>query len=232
MTSAAPVRTAPGQTGPARSETGPRRFFAAPDTDERHRRPADIGMFALATAGVVLLASRAGRDGSFETTLTRALAEAPAWLRDLVAGVYKLASVTTAAVLVGGALVTRRWRLARDLALAGALAWMAGWLVAGVAAGSFPLVRVAVVTALLVTASPFLTRPARRVGWSVIALTGAAAALVPAGFPADVLGGFLLGVAVGAGLHLVFGSPSGRPSLAQVVRALAELGITAGSPVR
>ena len=51
-----------------------------------------------------------------------------------------------------------------------------------------------------------------------------AAMYLGAGFPADVLGGLLVGFAVAALVRVVFGSPGGRPSVAEVRDALTDLG--------
>jgi undecaprenyl-diphosphatase len=47
------------------------------------------------------------------------------------------------------------------------------------------------------------------------------------GLPDDVLGGIFLGLGVAAAVHLIFGSPGGRPTAVQVTAALAELGVDA-----
>ena len=45
-----------------------------------------------------------------------------------------------------------------------------------------------------------------------------------AGFPADVLGGLLVGFAVAALVRVAFGSPGGQPSIAEVTAALTDMG--------
>jgi hypothetical protein len=47
----------------------------------------------------------------------------------------------------------------------------------------FPVLRVAMVTAILVAATPFLARPLRRLGWIVVALVSAAAIVLAYGAP-------------------------------------------------
>ena len=45
------------------------------------------------------------------------------------------------------------------------------------------------------------------------------------GLTSDVLGGFFLGLATGAAVHVLFGAPSGRPSARQIQTALGDLGL-------
>jgi hypothetical protein len=85
--------------------------------------------------------------------------------------------------------------------------------------------RLALVTALLVAASPHLTLPLRRTGRAVLcagALSGVALGIA---YPIGALAGFTIGVVGGAGAHLLLGSPDGRLSFAQVKQTLRELGL-------
>ena len=87
--------------------------------------------------------------------------------------------------------------------------------------------RVAMVTAVVVTASPHLARPWRYASRVVLCL-GAVAAI---GLGATNLIGASAAIAVGIGAaavaHLVLGSPQGRLTDAQVLVALADLGVPA-----
>jgi uncharacterized membrane protein YbhN (UPF0104 family) len=55
-----------------------------------------------------------------------------------------------------------------------------------------------------------------------------AALYLGTGLPNDVFAGIVLGWGVAAAVHLVFGSPGGRPTRAQVAAALGELGVDVG----
>src|SRR5262249_39161323 len=126
------------------------------------------------------------------------------------------------------------------LAAAGALAWFGarfvGLVVAGVPTGqaltgvfdgtrpsSYPAVHLAVVAAVILTAAPFLTRPVRRTGQVLLVLFAVSAVVLRVGGPNDVFGALVLAWAVAAALHLVAGSPAGRPTVRQVVASLREL---------
>ena len=223
------------------SPPGASRFFIGVGDGELHRRPLDWVRLVVAIALLAALATRIGDEATAELDLAQALAHAPDWVHDGAVGVHRLASLWLVAALVVAVAWARRWRLARDIAIAGLVAWACGRGLAVLVAGEgfddltlsgevppFPLTRVAVVTALLAAAAPHLTRPARRIGQASLALAVAAAAVATAAVPGDVVGGVLLGLAVGAAVHLCFGSPLGRPSVQQVLDGLQELGVDAG----
>jgi uncharacterized membrane protein YbhN (UPF0104 family)/tRNA A-37 threonylcarbamoyl transferase component Bud32 len=90
---------------------------------------------------------------------------------------------------------------------------------------SFPVVRLAVITAVICAAAPYVTRPVRRVGQAVVLFLALAAFYLGTGFPNGVFAAVALGWGVAAAVHLAFGSPGGRPTRAQVTAALAELGL-------
>lgn len=78
-------------------------------------------------------------------------------------------------------------------------------------------------------AAPYVGRPVRRFGEALIALSFLGGMYVGTDYPDDLLGALAVGWAVAALVHLVFRSPGGRPSNAQIVAALAELGISVSS---
>jgi hypothetical protein len=85
-------------------------------------------------------------------------------------------------LLVAAVVVARRWRLARDLSLAGLLAWGISRVLGTDVVGhvglrhslrtlthsgvtpNFPAVRIALLVAVVATASPYVGRPVRRLG--------------------------------------------------------------------
>ncbi len=103
--------------------------------------------------------------------------------------IFAVGALWAVGVVFGAALIARRWRLARDLAIAGFVAWFLARLIGalvvendslreslnvvtriGDASPSFPVTPVAVVVAVIAAASPFLTRPTRRLGRLLILL--------------------------------------------------------------
>jgi uncharacterized membrane protein YbhN (UPF0104 family)/tRNA A-37 threonylcarbamoyl transferase component Bud32 len=78
---------------------------------------------------------------------------------------------------------------------------------------------------VLSAASPYVTRPTRRVGRLLLVILAVSALYLGTAYPNDLLGGLVVGWAVAAGVHLAFGSPGGRPTSAQVAAALAQVGL-------
>src|SRR6185503_6412336 len=145
-------------------------------------------------------------------------------------------------ILAVTVLLVRRWRLARDLLVAGAAAWLFGRLLAFVwgrttlggafelvfdvtDAPRFPTVRVAIAVAMVIVASPHLTRPVRRVGQVLVILLALSAMYLGRAFPTDLVGAIVLGWGVAAAVHLAFGTPDRRPTIGQVHGALTRLGV-------
>jgi uncharacterized membrane protein YbhN (UPF0104 family)/tRNA A-37 threonylcarbamoyl transferase component Bud32 len=169
----------------------------------------------------------------------------PGDLEPLFRALYRLGTLWAVGLVVVAALVGRRWRLGRDLLVAGVLAWGIGRSIAEsvgahesigrsvrLAAGfggvpPFPAVRLAVTVAVIAVAAPYVTRPTRVVGAVLAAGVAVAAMYLGTAYPVDVFAGIVLGWGVGALVHLAFGSPGRRPTLSQVVDALAHLGVDA-----
>ena len=178
--------------------------FVDVDNEARHRRPADIVGLAISVVVVALLCQRAGDVTAWEADVAEFFLDLPSWVSESLEWVLRLGSSWAVLLLAGGALLAKRWRLARDLVLAGAVALVVSRLLAMVVdpgrnddlsaiftgddLPSFPVVRVAVATALVATAAPYVVRPLRRF-LPVIPLLCAAAALHHPGRPADRRGG-------------------------------------------
>lgn len=183
----------------------------------------------------------------FELQLVDLVNTLPGELRPFLTHLYRLAGLWALGLIVATGLVTRRWRLARDLLLAGLLAAVTSRLLGlfiqeGIGRGfrgfvrlgvapPFPLPRLSVVTAIVAAAAPYLTRPARVLGRGTVAVIGLASLYLGLAYPNDVGAALILGWGAAAVVHLVFGSPAGRPTLRQIARALDGLGVQAGELV-
>ena len=213
------------------------------DTDERaERRAPDVVRLIAATIGVVLAGMWAQTQSSIDGNLFATLNDLGGDLVDVAKGVYALGSIWAVLALALVLLITRHVRMSWQIALAGAVAWGLALLSnellgdhavsasAHVRVGdgpSYPVANVAVITAVTLALSPFVVRPLRRALLLVIILVCVAALYLGAGYPSDVLGALFLGVAVVALIRVVFGSPAGGPTTAEVRDALTDLGYDA-----
>ena len=200
-------------------------------------------------AGIVLLVVTSLHHGDV-TRSERAVFDLfntlPGALAPVFRALYRLGALWAVGLVVVAALVAGRGRLARDLVVAGLLAWgsaralgeivdahegIAHSLRIAVGFGGSPAVypsaRVAVIVAVIGAAAPYVTRPARAFGWLVVALLGVSALYLGTAFPNDLFAGVLLGITVASLVHLVFGSPGNRPTIPQITGALAHLGVAA-----
>jgi uncharacterized membrane protein YbhN (UPF0104 family) len=91
----------------------------------------------------------------------------------------------------------------------------------------FPATRIALITAAVVTTSPHLALPFRRVGRWLVILGIASAIALGTARPVGVLAALALGTIGAMAARLALGTPGGRPTRAQVALALAELGVPA-----
>lgn len=221
----------------------PQRFFVN-DTGSS-RRPVDVTI-AVVGALVAVLSMLAVVDSpdSLDATVREVAGNLPDWVANVFDAVYALGALyAVVAVALAFASAHRRARLALTLLLA------AGFSVAGVllcsflvGAGwpdlapgpvrastpdSFPTVRVAATTAVLLAMRPWLVLAYRRLSVAIVAVQCLAAWVIGTGGPTDVIGALGVGMAA-AGVALVLvGSPAGHPDLGQVARSLVQLGIEA-----
>jgi undecaprenyl-diphosphatase len=219
--------------------------FGPASEEPYRRRTSDWLRIAAAILLLFLAARHAGSTTATEQAVFDFFNTLPTWLLPVFRNLYRLGALWAVGLVVASALIGRRWRLARDLLVAGVLAWGFGRLLGALVieggglshslrvltrlgtSPSFPSVRLAVLVAVLRAAGPYLTRPTRRVGRLVIAGCALAPLVLGIAYPNDVFAGLVLGWAVAATVHLVFASPAGRPTAEQVRRSLAELAIDA-----
>jgi uncharacterized membrane protein YbhN (UPF0104 family)/membrane-associated phospholipid phosphatase len=212
------------------------------------RHPSDVLRVVL--GALILLATMTAihqhRIGVREANLFRLINDLalPGWTRWPVWGVMQLGVIGAVPLVAALALVTRRIRLALYAALAGGTIYLVAKLVKEFVQRGRPQTLLedvhilfvpdrglgyvsghsAVAVALATVASPFLGRRARRVAWTLAGLVCVARIYVGSHLPFDVLGGAALGWAAGALVLLVFGAPTGQPSLARVRTALQTYG--------
>ena len=198
------------------------RIWSSAPSARLMRRPTDV---LLLVASVLLLAALAvpmPGPTAADTALVSVLDALPS-VASLVWGVSTTVLTVWALILLVLPLAFRgRRRLTPVLVLAGLVA--AGGVAITGAAG-----RIAVATAVIVTASPYLSRPLRYWGRIVMVLGAVAAVGTGEALPIVVVTGLLVGIGSAALAHLVLGSPQGLLTRDQVEIALADLGLDVDS---
>jgi undecaprenyl-diphosphatase len=218
-----------------------RAFGPASELPYRRRTSDWIRLVIAALLMAALIAHRDGGDSTTEQNLFHLVNGLPDALAPLFTILYRFGALWALALVVIAALLARRWRLARDMAVAGLAAWFFARLIGVIVVGnasvmqgidyarrfdatpSFPLVRLAVIVGVISVASPYLTRPMRRLGQLLILLLAIASLYLGLALPDAAFAAVVLGWGLAAGVHLVFGSPGGRPTALQVADALHEL---------
>lgn len=218
---------------------GPRLYAAAAD-EPRARRASDLTLLVGATLVLAAVSFAAVPQPGFARAFSSFLASLPGFL-DALWQICSDLLVLLALALVAGALVRRRLSLVRDLLLS-VLAAVVVWLIIGrIVQGSWPAMwsalrsaepppwypgpRIAAPGAIVMTASPHMTLPMRRLGRWIIVIAAFSVTLLGATTPLGAVAGFLVAVIASAAVHLAFGSSGGRPSLHLVEAALAQLGV-------
>jgi uncharacterized membrane protein YbhN (UPF0104 family)/membrane-associated phospholipid phosphatase/tRNA A-37 threonylcarbamoyl transferase component Bud32 len=204
-----------------------------------------LGGLALAAGA---LAARQVHVATLDANLFRLFNQLPDALGRPLLVAMQLGAVAAVPVVAALALAARRPRLARDLALAGGLAWVLARVVKDVVGRArpaalleaviqrtpatglgYPSGHVAVAAALATAAGPWLPRPARRATWWVVALVALGRMYAGTHLPLDVVGGAALGWAVAAAVHLAVGAPGGLSAASAVLEGLRAAGIEPAS---
>ncbi len=218
------------------------RLFSSGVDEPRARRATDVILLVAAVVALALLTLVAVPQAGYEralTTLARAVPSAFDSLWRLLIDLLGLAVLGVVAATV----VRRRFSLLRDLVLAALVAFVIAVVVERAALNAWPALsgslrisgawfaplRLSIPAAVAMTASPHLSQPARRVDRWVVLLAALASVLLGASTPTGAVAGLVIGMMAAATVHLVFGSCRGRPSLDDVVVALAGLGVAARS---
>ena len=210
------------------------------------RHPGDVVRLVAALAVLLVSIKLVNRNhiDELEIDAFRLVNDLPGILYPLLWVIMQLGNVLVVPVLAGVAALTRRYRLAVNLAVAGFGCYFLAILVKnlvhrgrpsqylpdlnlhGPAATGLGYIsgHAAVAVALASVASPYLSRRARRVAWTLAAVVCVSRVYVGAHWPLDVIGGAAVGFAVGAVVHLILGAPGGNPSAGRVRRALVDSG--------
>jgi len=215
-------------------------FFAPVGDGRRRRRGSDAFRVGISLLVVLICWLATKVNPSSEKALINIVTPPPDGIKWLVTSVAWVGSVGLVVAVVVLALVSRRTEVIRDTVLAGAAAWLV-CVGLGLLLGSdggrppnsaplgfdlaFPVARVAAAVAVAAAAMPYLSRWVQRAILVSIGLLAIATMVSGYGLPVSVLASLAIGVLVTAIVHLVFGSPLGLASAAEVRVLLADLGI-------
>jgi uncharacterized protein (TIRG00374 family) len=219
------------------------RIFSSASDAPRARRPTDVLLLLVSILGVVALSFRAPGPNAVDTTTQTLIKELPGlfgWFWEIS---YDLLIGWALVLLVIAFVAKRRKRLVLEELFAAALA-LGFALLAGREAGTdwstslralsssqappvYLAVRLALATAVVVMASPHVSRPLRFVGRWVVVIGAIAGIALEITLPVGAIAGLLVGLGSAAIVHLLLGSPEGRLSLDQIATALRDLGVEA-----
>ena len=216
------------------------RLFTGAGDQPRARRATDVILLVVSFVGIVLV----GLVAIPEPGISRAVTAFFAALPTALIGMWQLfADLPTlwALVVLVAALTRGKVKVGRDMLLAIVVSAAMWLLLARVVNGAwpefntlfgdvqpppvFPSARLGIPTALIITASPHLVRPARRFGYVVIVLGSIGAVALGASSTLGVVAALLSAAGAAAIVHLIVGSSAGRPSLDDVRFALADMKI-------
>ena len=219
------------------------RVFSSASDAPRARRPTDAVLVALAlltVGGMTLVAPGPGALDSATQHFVQVLPGLFGWFWETAYDALFLWAIVLIAIPIAA---RKRTRMLVGELLAVGITFVVGWAVAGLAGVSgsesiraiassdpparYPAMRIAIAAAVVVAASPHVSRPLRRTGHIVLLLGTAASVAIGVALPSGVIAGFAVGIGAAAFVHLALGSPGGRLSLDQVRTALDDLGVAA-----
>lgn len=229
--------------GAPRGDAPARQFgFGRADEHPYRRLLGDWVRVGLAVILLVVSVRHVGTPHPVESNLARTFARFPAPLDGVLRVVMGITAAWSIGLVVAAGGFLRQIRLTAALIGAGALAWLvarvAGLfavhedlgevtdaLIHGDPIGRYPVIWVAVLGGVVLAAAPFLSRPVRRVGSALWGLVIVGALVRELGTTNAVFAAVVIAWGSAAAIHLVLGSPAGRPTPRQVEAALSELGV-------
>jgi uncharacterized membrane protein YbhN (UPF0104 family)/uncharacterized membrane protein YhaH (DUF805 family) len=217
-------------------------FFAPVGDGQTRRRGSDAFRLGSAVMAVVLCWVVTRANSKSEHSIATTLASAPNGLHWLISTIWWVGSVGIIILIAVLALISRRWSAVRDVGISGLAAWLVCVILVAVlgttggrpptgALGAFnlgfPVARVAATVGVATAAFPYLSRWLQRTVETAIVLLAVATVMNHTGLPVAVVASLAVGWGMTALVHLIFGSPLGLPSVAEVSKLLADLEIAA-----
>ena len=216
-------------------------IFSAPSDAPRVRWRTDLISAGFSSALLLILILIAGNGSTFDTNTLQFIGTLPGWLLWLAQAAYVVGVFYSFGLLIGVTFFARgRLELVRDMVLAAVLA-IAGTLLLTrflddrwpefaifdleTTRDTFPAFFVTTSAAIQAAASPHLTAPVRKIGWTFILSAVGASVLGGVTTVSDALGGLLVGLIAAALIRYVFGSSAGLPSTSRISAGLADLDV-------
>jgi uncharacterized protein (TIRG00374 family) len=202
------------------------------------RRASDAVRVGIAAVLLVICVPLVQANTAVEIHVTELLTPPPTGIQWLITAIWFVGSIglTVALVLIG--LLVPRLTAVRQMGVAGVAALLVCLLLdalLGPAAGRppipdfsgfdprFPILQLAIATAVALAGIPYLSRPMHRIALGAITLAALCAVVGAYGLPLGVLAAVLVGWGTAAACHLAMGAPNGLPSAAEVTSAVRDL---------
>ena len=178
---------------------------------------------------------------SLEIHISDLLSPPPTGIRWLITAIWFVGSIGVTVTLVLIGLLVPRLTAVRQMGVAG-LAAAPRLPAARRSAGTrrpvarpfrslsgfdprFPILQLAIATAVALAGLPYLSRPLHRIVAAAIGLAGLCAVVGSYGLPLGVVAAVIVGWGTAAACHLAMGAPNGLPSASEVTEAVRDLQI-------
>jgi glycosyltransferase 2 family protein len=202
------------------------------------RRASDAVRVGVAVVLVVICVPLVQANTSVEIHVSELLTPPPNGVRWLITALWFVGSIGVIVALVLIGLLVPRLTAVRQMALAG-LAALAVCLLLDALLGSsagrppvpdlsgfdprFPVLQLAIATAVALAGLPYLSRPMHRVVFTAVSLAALCAVVGGYGLPLGVIAAVVVGWGTAAACHLALGAPNGLPSASEVTDAVRDL---------
>lgn len=215
----------------------------------RRRSGTDAVKLIASVIGVLLIGLFVSRHASIQEAISNAVHPPPEGIKWLVRTLWVAGSFGVVVLVLIVVAVARRLEVLRDVAVSVVIAYgacLAIQSVFGVSAGfhadatlhgvnvGYPVPPLAMGVAAAFTIRAYLSRGLQRTLEVLVAVAVLCGLVIGAGLPLSLCASLLVGWGATAITRLIFGSPTGVPSVSDVAALLGELNITVGSmaPVR
>ena len=215
--------------------------FSAPSDAPLVRWRTDLLSAGFYSSILVFLIIVAGAGSSFDDNVLAFIRDLPGWLLWLGQAAYVVGVVYAFGLFIGvGIFANDRLELLRDMLLAALLAVVAVVLLSQWLDGrwpelaffdlqetrsTFPAFFVTTSAAIQAAASPHLSAPMRKTGWTFIIAAVVASVVGGVTTVSDATGALLVGLTSAAIIRFVFGTSAGLPSTNRIRAGLADLGV-------